>query len=250
MLANVEPLLYESYLSSDVDLVSVQPPELPKWPLNYDEDMAPDETLEELGLALDNEEDCQIVATFISIVNVGKPKVVDISPPMSIKSPTSPRLSQSNHFEDKSSIYWRMPSYQSSRSSSDYSRTDRTDSFDSRSSSSISEPKTPDFGGSFSPSIQESHNTPFPRSSIPERAKTLRRQSKNLSMSLSKAFLTKLREATPAPPLPVENVAIGSPTCMSEPRGKRSTTFDFSTYQARQTPPPLTPGQKRSIDDV
>lgn len=79
-----EPLFQDCYLSHDVESLPIKTLVRPNWAVDLEDLTWDEKSFEELKAQLLGSHN--VVATTVSILSVGKPKVVDVSPPNSIKS--------------------------------------------------------------------------------------------------------------------------------------------------------------------
>lgn len=214
-----EPLFQDSYISEEEFSPSTPDPRFTRpWEQKTHQDyfspLIASETLEDFGLVIGSDE-TDVLATYVSIVKLGKPKVIDILPPTLSRQSSrkqSPRIQTKPSLRPP--IVWRMPSYDSTAQSdtASYAASERSESFDSHSTHSTypsSFSDSPNTLGSFSdggklevPIMADPASFPEPpsRGSISRSSTLLRRHSRNLSASFSKTFLNRLKDAELPPP--------------------------------------------------
>ena len=79
-----EPLFQDCYLPHDDELLPIETSVRPNWAVDLKDLTWDEESFEDLKAQLLGFQN--VIATTVSILSVGKPKVVDVSPPSSIKS--------------------------------------------------------------------------------------------------------------------------------------------------------------------
>ncbi len=108
-----EPLFQDCYLQLDDELLPIETSVRPNWAVDLEDLTWDDESFENLKAQLLGFQN--VIATTVSILSVGKPRVVDVSPPSSI---TSSRQRPHTYHSRSTSCISERPYYLHSRTTS------------------------------------------------------------------------------------------------------------------------------------